>query len=76
MLFDINPVTGKYQTGDKPEAECKYSDHFFTVFRLSVFFYTLLTNYREKNKRKQCSVKLLYLSNVIQANVTNLLKSF
>lgn len=31
MPFDNNPVTAKYQTGDKPETEGKYSRHLFIV---------------------------------------------
>ncbi len=46
MPFDINPVTAKYQTGDKPATEGKYGRHLFIylfglsydLFRLTALF--------------------------------------
>lgn len=62
MLFDINPVTAKYQTGDKPEAEGKYSEHLFIglVFNMiqtywGVFLH-LLSDHGEKNNNQHSAV--------------------
>lgn len=42
MPFDINPMTAKWQTGDKPETKGKNSRHLFIFLVFNIIFSDLL----------------------------------